>query len=44
MIMLMVFILNAIETRRIELVGIKVWGGMVDELIFKLYKHVDIEN
>jgi hypothetical protein len=28
------FILNAIETRRIELVGIKVWGGMVDELIF----------
>ena len=28
------FILNAIETRRIELVGIKVWRGMVDELIF----------
>ena len=28
------FILNAIETRRIELVGIKVWKGMVEELIF----------
>jgi len=28
------FILNAIETRRIELLGIKVWKGMTDELIF----------
>jgi len=28
------FILNAIETRRIELLGIKIWRGMVDELIF----------
>jgi len=28
------FILNAIETRRIELVGTKVWKGMVEELIF----------
>jgi len=28
------FILNAIETRRIELLGIKVWKGMVEELIF----------
>lgn len=28
------FILNAIETRRIELVGIKIWKGMVEELIF----------
>jgi len=28
------FILNAIETRRIELIGIKVWKGMVEELIF----------
>ena len=28
------FILNTIETRRIELVGIKVWKGMVEELIF----------
>jgi len=28
------FILNAIDTRRIELVGIKVWKGMVEELIF----------
>ena len=28
------FILNAIETRRIELLGIKVWRGMVEELIF----------
>jgi len=28
------FILNAIETRRIELLGIKVWRGMTEELIF----------
>ena len=28
------FILNTIETRRIELLGIKVWKGMVEELIF----------
>ena len=28
------FILNAIETRRIELLGIKVWKGMTEELIF----------
>jgi len=28
------FILNAIETRRIELLGVKVWRGMVEELIF----------
>jgi len=28
------FILNAIETRRIELLGIKIWKGMVEELIF----------
>ena len=28
------FILNAIETRRIELLGIKTWKGMVEELIF----------
>ena len=28
------FILNAIETRRIELLGIKVWRGMNEELIF----------
>ena len=28
------FILNAIETRRIELLGIKVWKGRTDELIF----------
>ena len=28
------FILNAIETRRVELLGIKVWRGMVEELIF----------
>ena len=28
------FILNAIETRRIELLGVKVWKGMVEELIF----------
>jgi len=28
------FILNAIETRRIELLGMKVWRGMTDELIF----------
>ena len=28
------FILNAIETRRIELMGIKVWKGMNEELIF----------
>ena len=28
------FILNTIETRRIELLGIKVWRGMNEELIF----------
>ena len=28
------FILNTIETRRIELLGIKIWRGMVEELIF----------
>jgi len=28
------FILNTIETRRIELMGIKVWRGMNEELIF----------
>ena len=28
------FILNTIETRRIELLGIKVWRGMTEELIF----------
>jgi hypothetical protein len=28
------FILNTIETRRIELLGIRVWKGMVDEIIF----------
>ncbi len=28
------FILNAIETRRIELLGIKIWKGMVEELVF----------
>jgi len=28
------FILNTIETRRIELLGIKIWKGMVEELIF----------
>jgi len=28
------FILNAIETRRIELLGVKVWKGMVEEIIF----------
>ena len=28
------FILNVIETRRIELLGVKVWKGMVEELIF----------
>ena len=28
------FILNAIETRRIELLGIKVWKGMTEELVF----------
>ena len=28
------FILNVIETRRIELLGGKVWKGMVEELIF----------
>ena len=28
------FILNTIETRRIELLGIKVWKGMNEELIF----------
>jgi len=28
------FILNTIETRRIELMGIKVWKGMNEELIF----------
>ena len=28
------FILNAIETRRIELLGVKTWKGMVEELIF----------
>ena len=28
------FILNAIETRRIELLGIKIWRGMIEELIF----------
>jgi uncharacterized protein YegL len=28
------FILNAIETRRIELLGVKVWKGMFEELIF----------
>jgi len=28
------FILNTIDTRRIELVGIKVWKGMIEELIF----------
>jgi len=28
------FILNAIETRKIELLGIKIWKGMVEELIF----------
>jgi hypothetical protein len=26
--------LNAIETRRIELLGIKVWKGMTEELVF----------
>ena len=28
------FILNTIETRRIELLGIKIWRGMIEELIF----------
>jgi hypothetical protein len=28
------FLLNTIETRRIELLGIKVWKGMVEEIIF----------
>ena len=28
------FILNTIETRRIELLGIRVWKGMTEELIF----------
>ena len=28
------FILNTIETRRIELLGIKIWKGMTEELIF----------
>ncbi len=28
------FILNTVETRRIELQGIKVWKGMIEEIIF----------